>query len=159
MHPFYDIAHFEPDRSIGYLIKRLVKLSTAHIEAAFAGCELTMTHWSALALLRHHRADTGAELARWIGHDSGATTRLIDGLEARGLIERTRCAQDRRVQRLAVTPAGQRQFDAMTPLLLGVWNEVLDDFDAVEVETFILMLSRMIATFEARGPNVPGIVA
>lgn len=159
MLPFYDVENFEPDRSIGYLVKRLVKLSTAQIEAAFAGRELTMSHWVAIAMVRHGRAQTAAELARWIGHDSGATTRLIDSLEGRGLMERKPCPNDRRVQRLAVTADGFRQFDQLTPLLLGVWNDALDGFDTVEVETFILMLTRLIAAFEARGPETPGIAA
>ena len=157
--PFYDTASFDPERSIGYLVKRLGKLSTAHIEASFAGRELTFTHWIAMAMLRHGMADTGATLARGIGHDSGATTRLIDSLEARGLIERTRCCEDRRVVRLACTPEGLRQFDALTPLVLAVWNDVLGGFDGIEVEMFITMLTRLVAAFEARGPVVAGIAA
>ncbi len=156
---FYDIDSFEPNRSIGYLTKRLAKVSTTRIEAAFAGHELSLTHWVAMAMLRHGMADTGADLARWIGHDSGATTRLIDGLEARGLIERTRCCNDRRVVRLACTAAGLAQFDTLTPLMMGVWNDVLSGFDPAEVETFIAMLTRLIAAFEARGGAVPGIAA
>lgn len=159
MHPFYDQASFEPERSIGYLLKRLSKLSSAQIEASFAGSDLTLTHWIALAMLHHRQADTGADLARWIGHDSGATTRLIDGLESRGLVERRRCPDDRRVVRLAVTPEGLRRFDALTPLLLEVWNEALADFRHDEVETLIAMLGRLVAAFEARVPNLPGIVA
>lgn len=148
--PFYSLEMFEPDRSIGYLIKRIGKLSTSEIEHRFAGRELTLTHWIALAMLQHGVADNCASLARQIGHDSGAMTRLADQLAARGLVQRQRGSDDRRVVKLEVTPLGREQFKTLTPILLGVWNEALVDFEAHEVETLIALLSRLAASLEAR---------
>lgn len=156
---FYDLANFEPNRSIGYLVRQVSKLSSQQIELSFAGRDLTLTQWIALAMVRHGVADTSAGIARQLGHDSGAMTRLVDQLEARGLLERTRCPNDRRVVFLAATAEGLRQFDAMTPLLLGVWNDVLDGFEGVEVETLISLLTRLLAGFEARAARLPELAA
>lgn len=148
--PFYSVEKFEPERSVGYLIKRAAKHSGALIESCFAGGELTSSHWIALAMVRHGQAENAAGLARQMGHDSGAVTRLVDQLEARGLLGRRRCPDDRRVVVLDITEAGERQFAAMTPLLLGAWNELLAGFEHQEVETLILLLTRLVAAFEAR---------
>ncbi|QXQ05406.1 MarR family winged helix-turn-helix transcriptional regulator [Sphingosinicellaceae bacterium] len=148
--PFYALDTFEPQRSIGYLIKRITKTSTSEIDRRFVGRELNMTHWIALAMLRHNLVDNCAGLARQIGHNSGATTRLIDQLEARGLVEREREHEDRRIVSLAVTEAGREQLEAMTPLVLGVWNDALDGFEKAEVVTLISLLSRLVVALEAR---------
>ncbi len=157
--PFYDIANFEPDRSLGYLVRQVSRLSAQQIELSFVGRDLTLTHWIALAMVRHGIADTSAKIARQIGHDSGAMTRLVDQLEARGLVERQRCPDDRRVVFLTCTAEGLRQFDTLTPLLMGVWNEVLDGFEGVEVETLITLLTRLLVAFEARGARLPELAA
>ena len=148
--PFYSADKFEPDRSVGYLIKRAAKHSGTLIEACFAGEELTSSHWIALAMIRHGQADNAAGLARQMGHDSGAVTRLVDQLETRGLLDRKRCPNDRRVVVLALTEAGERQFAAMTPLLLGAWNALLAGFEHREIETLIALLTRLVAALEAR---------
>lgn len=148
--PYYSLDVFDPDCSIGYLIKRVTKLSTVEIERRFAGRELTLTHWIALAMLQHELVDNCASLARQIGHDSGATTRLVDQLAARGLVERQRGNDDRRVVKLMVTPEGSEQFRAMRPILLGYWNEVLEGFERAEVETLIGLLSRLVGALEVR---------
>ena len=150
MNTHFSLERFSLDRSIGYLIKRVGKLSTSEIERRFAGRELTLTHWIALAMLLHGIADNCASLARRLGHDSGAMTRLIDQLAARGLVDRQRGNDDRRVVKLDVTPAGREQFKALTPILLGVWNEAFFDFEATEVETLIRLLSRLVGALEAR---------
>ena len=148
--PFYALDTFEPQRSIGYLIKRITKASSSEIDRRFVGRELNMTHWIALAMLRHDIVDNCAGLSRQLGHNSGATTRLIDQLEARGLVERQREHDDRRIVSLEVTDAGVEQLQAMTPLLLGVWNEALSGFDKAEVETLISLLSRLVVALEAK---------
>lgn len=46
------------------------------------------------------------ELARAAGVAAPTATRMIDGLEARGLVVRTRCISDRRAVRLTLTDEG-----------------------------------------------------
>ena len=146
----YNLRNFNPERSVGYLIRRVGKLSTAQIEHRFVDSDLTLTHWIALAMLKRGIVDNCAGLSRQIGHNSGATTRLVDQLEARGLVQRRRVGDDRRVVTLAVTPTGLQQFQVLTPIVLEAWNDALVDFEANEVETLISLLSRLVGALEAR---------
>jgi len=147
--PFYEPDAFSPGNSIGYLLRRANKLSMACAEAAFAGSEITFTQWIVLALVFNGTAATCAELSRNIGHSSGAMTRLIDQLEARGLLARQRDEADRRVTRLSLTAAGRVTFTDLAACVLDRWNEVLEDFDRGEIVRLIAMLNRLVARLEA----------
>lgn len=143
--PYYSPASFRPCDSVGYLTKRLSKAATALIEQRFVDLDLSFTQWVALTVVGADLVDTCVALANHLGHDSGATTRLVDGLERRGFLERQRDTADRRVVRLSLTPAGRTICDALTPRVAEFWNEVLAPFDQGELDRFVVMLQRLNA--------------
>jgi DNA-binding MarR family transcriptional regulator len=150
--PFYT-GEFVPDRAIGYLIKRATKAGHALIEARFDAAGLTFSHWIALTMVRHDVADNCAKLARALGHNSGATTRLVDQLEERGLVERCRDCGDRRIVTIAITDAGRAQLANLDPLVLDHWNSVLSIFTHDEANTLISLLQRLVTKLEADAPE------
>jgi DNA-binding MarR family transcriptional regulator len=147
--PFYKLENFDCFQSIGYLNRRLHNLILPRAEALFADQELTFSHWVSLMALREGLATTAAELARHMNHDTGATTRLVDQLEERGLVTRTRSSTDRRVVRLALTPEGRGVAKSLTPRVLDYWNGILDDFSHAEVASLISLLTRLGDRIEA----------
>jgi DNA-binding MarR family transcriptional regulator len=147
---FYTTDNFEPQTSIAFLIKRVQKLGVGLAEKAFADGELSLPQWIALNLVRHELAENSAGLSRCLDHDSGATTRLVDQLEQRGLVERVRSRQDRRVINLGITPEGEGKLAELTPRMIGLWNDVLSDFTHDEATMLIGLLTRLLATLEAR---------
>ena len=90
-----------------------------------------------------------AELARTCEMDAGAMTRLLDRLEAKGLLRRTRSPDDRRVVNLELTEEG-REAAAKIPVLLSVLqNECLSGFTAEEWQTLKSLLRRVLANAQA----------
>ena len=77
-------------------------------------------------------------------------TRMLDRLEAKGLLRRARCAKDRRVVRLELTEEGQRLCREIPYNLSRVLNAMLRGFTAEEVETFKSLARRMLANAEPR---------
>lgn len=83
----------------------------------FAQHDLTAQQYNALRLLRGHRPDklpTLALASRLVSH-APDITRLLDKLERRGLVERERLADNRRVVQVGITPSGLsllKQLDA-----------------------------------------------
>jgi DNA-binding MarR family transcriptional regulator len=146
--PFYTAETFRPRNSIGYLVKRVSKLAHAQLEEAFIDRDISFTQWVVLALLCSGIADTAGEIARDIGHDPGAMTRIIDQLEARGLVERRRDPADRRILKLAMTADGRRLFDSLTPTIMNMWNDLLSGFAVADINLFISMLHRLVAKLE-----------
>src|SRR4051794_11606889 len=69
---------------------------------------LTSAQYDLLAPLLEAETPPGLrELARAAAVSAPTATRMIDLLEARGLVSRTRCADDRRAVRLALTADGE----------------------------------------------------
>jgi DNA-binding MarR family transcriptional regulator len=145
---FYQLENFRPQNSIGYLIRRVHKLGLSRVEGAFADLEITFTQWAVLALLHSDIADTCGGIARNLGHNSGAMTRVLDQLEERGLLKRCQDPQDRRVSKLHVTAEGKVMIEALGPRVMGIWNELLEDFEHEEVLLLIDLLTRLLVRLE-----------
>ncbi len=98
-----------------------------------------------------------AELARWLQLDAGSMTRLLDRLERKGLCQRIRSTQDRRVVTVRITPAGRAAVANVPTVLSAVMNAHLAGFTHAEWQTLKNLLQRMVATGEAmRDGSQPG---
>ena len=148
--PHYDVDTFEARQSVGYLIRRLHNLTMPRAEALFDEDDFTFSQWIVLMAVRDGIASTCAEVARHLDHDPGATTRLVDQLEERGLMERKRSTDDRRVVRLAITPAGKAMAKRLLPRLIDFWNTTLKDFSHDEFEQLLSLMTRLMTALEAR---------
>jgi DNA-binding MarR family transcriptional regulator len=125
------------------LIKRAKSLLIDDIESAVVGSDLTFTQWVVLMHLRDELALNGATLCSQLRHNSGTLTRIIDQLELRGLVQRERSHEDRRVVRLKVTDAGQITVAALIPRVVDRLNFALRDFTSTEFEELIRLLTKM----------------
>ena len=67
---------------------------------------ISMTHFHVLTLLRHHDAMPMGRLAEILDASMSSATGIIDRMEERGLVERVRVADDRRVVLVRLTPTG-----------------------------------------------------
>jgi DNA-binding MarR family transcriptional regulator len=103
----------------GYWLDRLRGLVHDSFEALIAEHGVTVAQWSVLITLYRGEASTPAELARFIDVDPGAMTRLLDRLEAKGLLHRVRAVTDRRTVSLELTEKGL----ALTPRLATLADE------------------------------------
>jgi len=133
-----------PD-NCGFLIKLVQQSLSRMMDQAIAPLELTAMQWRPLALVAHQEANTPAELARIIGVDTGAMTRTLDRLEAKGLLRRTRSQEDRRVVKLEATEAGQLKAREIPVHIAQTLNQHLCDFSAEEVAQLRHLLARMLA--------------
>jgi len=146
---FYDVETYRAQRSLGFLLRALHNLAVRPAERVVQGEELTFTHWCTLVSLRDGIADTSSEIARVLNQDTGAMTRVIDGLERRGLVRRTRSRRDRRIIHLALTREGRRIAKAMMARVVESWNETLDGFRPKDVDMLIMLMTRLIARLES----------
>jgi MarR family transcriptional regulator, transcriptional regulator for hemolysin len=98
------------DVPIGLLVSRTAKaLSRAFDDALVAAGGSTPT-WLVLLSLKTASHRTQAELAAAVGVRQPTLTHHLDGLERSGLVTRTRDPANRRVQQVALTPAGEGLF-------------------------------------------------
>ncbi|GAA0546461.1 DNA-binding MarR family transcriptional regulator [Rhizomicrobium palustre] len=146
--PYFQLEDFAACSSPGYLLRRVHNAMLRRAEEIVSLEELTFTQWIVLMQLREGIASTGAEICRNLNHDSGATTRLLDTLETRGLIERHRSQEDRRVSKLTLTAKGRAMAKMLTPRVVDFWNEITRDFSHTEISTMLGLLERLLARLE-----------
>jgi DNA-binding MarR family transcriptional regulator len=135
---YYRGDQYRTEDSVGFLMKQTVELISRTLDARMAEHSLTDAQWRPLLLLSRHPAGTATQIARWAGCNAGATTRMLDRLEDKGLLRRVRSLDDRRVQQLELTEEG-RKAAAIVPYVIA-------DLTRKEVEQLRELLRRVLAT-------------
>jgi DNA-binding MarR family transcriptional regulator len=140
---FYDGTRYNIAESVGHQLVQVVSLMRREVEARMALHGLTDAQWKPLWMLKAGRASTANELARETCIDAGAITRMLDRLEAKGLIERVRSETDRRVVHLRLTDAGEAAVANVPPVLASVNNDFLRGLSEREWHQLGKLLERM----------------
>lgn len=153
---FYDGRRYLPGDSVGYLLNRLLLSMRRRIEQRMARHGLTAAQWYPLYRLSLGYGGTARDLARDIGIDAGAMTRLIGRLVAKGLVSSGRSAADRRALALALTPAGEAVADEVPRVLAQVNNDYLRGFSLDEWRQLQALLRRMLDNGRALEAAAPG---
>ena len=135
-------------RAPGRLIRRIDRLMAGIVDQRLESAPISYVQWATLKLVRDGAVATAGDLARELSYTTGATTRLIDGMEALGLLSRERGTGDRRVVRLSVTDEGRAATAAIMPIVLDSWNEMLADFGQEEADRLVNSLAKLLAAIE-----------
>src|SRR5580693_6646113 len=131
--------------SVGYLLKRAHMLMLDQLEPVVAGSDITITHWIVMMHLRDGLAINASDLCAQIRHDSGALTRMIDQLEARGLVQRERSREDRRAVQLRLTDTGLKTIESLIPQVVEQLNWSLSGFSQAEFAELTRLLTKLVA--------------
>ncbi len=101
-----------------------------------------------LSLLTHPQMSV-SELEAAVGLSQSATVRLVDRLEAEGLV--ARAAKVKRVVRVALTPAGRREAEHFASARVKALEAVIMRLEPVERDALGWLLERLLAALEAEG--------
>lgn len=142
---FYSPDNLLVNDSVGLLMKQCVGGLSREIHERMTAHGVTYAQWPAIAALGRGQARTAADLARELQTDAGAMTRMLDRLEEKGLVSRTRDPSDRRVTLIDLTPEGLRAGAPIREVLADVLNEALRGFSAEEFDAFRGYLRRIHA--------------
>jgi DNA-binding MarR family transcriptional regulator len=98
----------DPRRQLEFLLAEVVRLQLRVYNGRFRETGLNQSQVAALIHLDRVEELSQTELADRLGMQKAAAGTLIDGLEGKGLVERTRGREDRRLQLVSITDAGRR---------------------------------------------------
>src|SRR6201996_2889502 len=128
----YSLDTYEPRRGLGHLIGRaraqlLAAIDTQLTQDEFLGpLEVTSAQLIVIVNLAGRECATSAsELCKGISYDAGAMTRMLDRLEAKGLVRRTRSPDDRRLVNLELTQAGKAAYPRLREISMRGLNRAL----------------------------------
>lgn len=141
---FYDPDDYQPNESLGYLMRRIISMFAAAVDRELEPQGLTSAQWVPLLKLHMGAGPTVAELARDCQQDAGGMTRMLDRLEAKGLVRRVRSGEDRRVVNVELTDEGRAAAREIPAVLCGVQNAHMRGFTVEEWQTLKGMLQRIL---------------
>jgi len=95
---------------IGLRLTRTARSVSNAFERAMAEAGGSASAWQVLLLVRSEQWGTQSRMADAMGITGATLTHHLNALEKRGLVRRWREADNRRVQHVALTPAGETLF-------------------------------------------------
>ena len=131
-----------------YLIRRLQMISTAIVAEAFEDEDMPVLEWAVLTIIESHPEIDQSRLAEVVAIDRTNTGRLVDQLEAKGLVERRPSDTDRRVWMLRCTPIGLKTRKRLRPRALATQERLLSCLEPAQRELFIDLISRVVIANE-----------
>ena len=143
--PFYSSENYEWNSSTGFLIANLHHSMRHALDAELASFgDVSSAQWVVLMILSHQDDVMAATLAKRLSYDPGSMTRLLDRLQEKGLIQRTRLDDDRRCIRIGLTEAGRTLAPQLPTAAINAINKALAGFNAEEHQLLNSLLGRMI---------------
>ena len=150
-HLIYDVATYRPAKCVGQLLYRVRAAQMSALDQALAEepdlapLEISASQYVILSVLAQRGCvDSTAQLCKDLSYDAGAMTRMIDRLEAKGLISRSRCPNDRRLVKIELTPEGLQALPKLRECSVRVLNRFLRGFTEVEARQLEGYLARML---------------
>lgn len=140
----YTTKNFRLTESIGFALVKARNLVTAEMDAALKELDITSQQMGILLSVAHGTATTPFELSKLLGIDTGLMTRMLDKLEAKGLMERSRDIDDRRVINLSLTQKGKETSKQIPEIAPHVLNTRLRKFTKAEFEELGRLLRKFI---------------
>jgi DNA-binding MarR family transcriptional regulator len=143
---------FDLDDFLPYRLNRAAEAVSLGFAALYkARHRMTRSEWRVLALLGASGRTTATEIAGRSGMHKTKVSRAVGALEKRRWLKRAEEPADRRVERLALTPAGRAALDELTLLARDYQAGLQARFGPDGVAA----LDRALATIETALPDAP----
>jgi DNA-binding MarR family transcriptional regulator len=140
----YTTASFSPVQSVGYHLTRARNLVVAEMDMALTDLRVTSRQLGILLAMQRGSATTPVELAKVLSISAGLMTRMLDKLEGKELLKRSRSTCDRRVVNLVLTERGHEVAAEGLELAPRALNGRLKRFTKAEFEELGRLLQKFI---------------
>jgi MarR family transcriptional regulator, transcriptional regulator for hemolysin len=128
---------------IGLYVQRIAKDLNRSFDAALAEVGGNVPTWLILVSLKSGRPETQRQLADAVGIRGATLTHHLEGLERDGLVARERDPQNRRVQKVALTDAGEAAFERMRGAAFAFDGQLRDGLTEKELDTLRELLAKL----------------
>jgi DNA-binding MarR family transcriptional regulator len=120
--------------------------------------EITAQQYNVLRILRgsHPGRLPTLEIAERMIEQAPGITRLLDRLEAKGLVARERCDEDRRRVYCSITPAGIALLAALDRPVAGLARKNFETLSDNETRQLIRLLEKLRSGLGVDGQDNPG---
>jgi DNA-binding MarR family transcriptional regulator len=116
------------------------QLNLAHVLRPF---ELTVPQWRVLSALATQDGQTVRQIAEFAVLDRSGLGRLLEQMQADGLVERMSAPDDRRTVLIRLSPAGRKRRAAALPLVVKHYRRLMHGISGAEYRTLMPLLRRL----------------
>ena len=141
------------EEPIGLRVGRTAKALSRAFDEALADAGGSLPAWLVRVSLKRQAWKTQRELAQALGIEGPTLTHHLDRLEREGLVTRTRDPENRRVQRMALTEAGDAAFHRMRRAATAFDKRLRTGVDDEEIEDLRQLLGRLQANVTDEDPG------
>lgn len=142
-------APLQLDHYLPYLINRAGVSLAAHFSAALRDAGIALQDWRVLAALRERDGQRLTELAQRTSIEVSTLSRLVGGLEANGLVGRSRDTGDARAIAIRLTADGERLTAKLTPAAQQLETAALAGLSDAEIAQLKSLLERIYGNLTA----------
>jgi MarR family transcriptional regulator for hemolysin len=133
----------DPNRQLEFLLTEVVRLQLRVYNQRFRATGLNQSQVTALVHLDRVEELSQTDLASRLGMRKAAAGTLIEGLEGKGLVERRRSREDRRLQLVSITDAGREVVDEVDHMAEGLGTEYRRGISRDERVQLVSVLRRL----------------
>jgi MarR family transcriptional regulator, transcriptional regulator for hemolysin len=131
--------------TLGFLLHEVARLLKRRFERHARGSGLTRSQWQVLAYLSLHEGINQSGLAELLEIEPITLGRIVDKLQALGLVERRPDPSDRRVWLLHLTPAAHPKLTLLHRLGVVTRGEALAGLPDTDIEHLLKTLQALKA--------------
>lgn len=130
---------------IGLRLARTAKAVSRAFDDALAASGGSLPSWLILISVKARSLDNQRELAEAVGIRSATLTHHLNTMEAAGLITRRRDPDNRRIQRVELTDAGEAAFHRMRASAMAFDQQLRRGLSTTDIATLTGLLDRLRA--------------
>lgn len=134
--------------NFGFVIGDVVRYMRRLSELSFTHSDLTLSQARALIYLARHQGIKQVELAELLDMSPITIAKLIEILEASGLVEKRKDPDDRRAIRLFLTPEALPVIEGFDDDMLSIFTMAFRGLDDKEISLLIGQLMRIRTNLE-----------
>ena len=128
-----------PTYLMGRIMYRHIQIMTERLRELDYG----FSHWRVLSILKENGSLNVQKFSELMSLERTALGRLLDSMEADGLVASKVASEDRRHRHVSITAKGEDLFDRMLPAALRQLGRVMDGISPEEAKQLTRILRRI----------------
>jgi len=142
------------NKQIGVYLNHVHFLFKQYISRKFLsrGFDLTPEQFLVMDTLWDEGVLSQQQISQYIQKDKNSVTKLIDGLEKRGLVLRAPAGDDRRINNIVLTESAKHIQQEVVDLALKSVDQICEGIPTDDMQVFISVLKRMAKNMNQLSP-------
>lgn len=150
---------YDPERSFGFLVHDCARLTRREFERRARAIGLTRAQWAAIAHLRRNEGCNQSTLADLLDVEPITLARLLDRMEAAGLVKRQPDPKDRRARLIYLTEKAKPLIDRLAEFARDTRASAFAGLSAEEQERAIDLMIKVRANLSDRDGRFIAVAA